>query len=321
MQAILQRRWGGPEALECVELDTPTPAADEVLIRVRRSGVNFDDAWTAATGISRFIGPLGEPPAVPGGEVVGVCHDTGSRVLALCGTGGYAQYSASPRARVYAVPDHIDDDTALALLVPGLTAWFLTQTIGALRAEQTVVIHAASGAVGSLAVQLARRSGAGRIIGTASTPAKRRQVEELGADVVIDSAADGLSDRLREANSGRPVDAILEMVGGAVFDQSLHALAPFGRIIVYGDAAGEPSALDSRELILGSRSVIGLWLMDHLHNPETVHHALAQLFSAVHTGALRVPTTTVYPLADAPAAQRDVARRAATGRVVLDPFR
>ncbi|KXF56440.1 hypothetical protein AXA44_34410 [Rhodococcus sp. SC4] len=320
MKAIQQKRWGGPEVLECVDLVIPEPSGDEVLIQVTRSGVNFDDAWTASTGISRFIGPLGDLPVVPGGEIVGLRADSDTRVMALCGAGGYAQYAVAPKDRVYPIPDGIDDDTALSLLVPGLTAWFLARAAGDLSADHTVVVHSAAGAVGSIALQLLTRSGAGRIIGTASTDAKRELVSSLGADISIDSSADGLADRLRDANDGRPVDVVLEMVGGAVFQESLSALAPFGRVLVYGAAGGDPSPVDSRQLILGSRSVSGLWLMDHLDDRVAVEQAIAELAAMVTAGQLHTPEPHIYPLANADVAQRDVAARRTTGRAFLDPF-
>ena len=151
-------------------------------------------------------------------------------MVALSGTGGYAEYATAPEALTFPIPDGVDDGTALALLIQGLTAWHLYRTSGRVGPGESVAIVAAAGGVGSLAVQLGKPMGAGRVIALASTQAKRDLTLELGADVAIDSDPEGLKDRLIEANDGRQVDVVFEMAGGAVFDACLAALAPFGRL-------------------------------------------------------------------------------------------
>ena len=178
-----------------------------------------------------------ELPLVPGGEVAGVREDTGERVVALTGLGGYAEYAVAPEALTFPIPDGVDDGTALALLVQGLTAWHLYRTCARVAEGESVVVHAAAGGVGSLAVQLGRPMGAGRVIATASTDDKRALALELGADAAIDADPEGMKERLLEANGGATVDVVFEMAGGEVFEQSLAALAPFGRLVTYGIAS------------------------------------------------------------------------------------
>ena len=156
---------------------------------------------------------------MPGIEVAGVREDTGERVVALCGAGGYAEYATAPGALTFPIPDGVDDATALALLLQGLTAWHLYRTCGRVAAGESVVVHSAAGGVGSLAVQLGRPMGAGRVIATASTADKRALALELGADAAVDGSADGLTERLVEANLGKPVDVVFEMAGGEVFER------------------------------------------------------------------------------------------------------
>ena len=239
--------FGGPEVLKLVELPDPQPAPEEVLIRVSKAGINFADTHTRTNSYVRKA----TLPLVPGGEVAGVREDTGERVVALTGTGGYAEYAVAPAAHVFAIPEGVDDGTALALLVQGTTAWHLYRTAGRVgegasgdgggqngnvggggsgggekRDEtregsgETVVVHAAAGGVGSLAVQLGRPFGAGRVIATASSEEKRALALRLGADAAIDPAPEGLTERLLETNGGRPVDVVFEMAGGEVFDAS-----------------------------------------------------------------------------------------------------
>ncbi|MEA2240566.1 MAG: NADPH:quinone reductase, partial [Solirubrobacteraceae bacterium] len=224
-----------------------------------------------------------------------------------------------PAALTFPIPDGVDDATALALVLQGLTAWHLYRTCGRVAPGESVVVHAAAGGVGSLAVQLGHPMGAGRVIATASSESKRELALELGADVAIDSAAEGLTERLVEANGGAPVDVVFEMVGGAVFDASLAALAPFGRLVTYGISSGENNTIRSGDLMRRSRAVVGFWFVHCLGRPEMIDEALADLFERVARGELRVVTGPAYPLERAAQAQTDLAERRTTGKVTLDP--
>jgi NADPH:quinone reductase len=219
----------------------------------------------------------------------------------------------------FPIPDGLDDATALAILLQGLTAWHLYQTCARIREGESVVVHAAAGGVGSLAVQLGHPMGAGRVIATASTQDKRDLALELGADVAIDAAPEGMKERLEEANDGRKVDIVFEMAGGEVFDQSLAALAPFGRLVAYGIASGQPNTIDQGSLMRRSRAVVGFWLMHCMGRPEMVDEALTDLFGRAARGELRAVVGATYPLADAARAQEDLAGRRTTGKVMLDP--
>ena len=315
MRAIQMSEYGGPEVLELVELPIPTASDGEVLIRVTRAGLNFSDTHRRTnTYIARD-----ELPLVPGSEVAGVREDTGERVVALNGDGGYAEYATAPSSLTFPIPDGVSDETALALVLQGLTAWHLYRTCGRVAAGESVVVHSAAGGVGSLAVQLGRPLGAGRVIATASTQDKRDLALELGADVAIDGAAEGLTERLVEANLGSRVDVVFEMAGGAVFDASLAALAPFGRLVTYGIASRENNTIRSGDLMRSSRAVIGFWLMHCIGRPTMIDEALADLFERVQRGELRVVTGPAYPLAQAAQAQIDLAERRTTGKITLDP--
>jgi NADPH2:quinone reductase len=315
MRAIQQQEFGGPEVLELVDLPTPQPGEGEVLIRVTRAGLNFADTHQRTNSyLAKASLPL-----VPGAEVAGVREDTGERVVALVGTGGYAEYATAPAAMTFAIPDGLDDATALAILLQGLTAWHLYQTCARIREGESVVVHAAAGGVGSLAVQLGHPMGAGRVIATASTQEKRDLAVELGADVAVDAAPEGMKERLEEANGGRKVDIVFEMAGGEVFDQSLAALAPFGRLVAYGIASSQPNTIDQGSLMRRSRAVVGFWLMHCMGRPDMVDEALADLFARAARGELHAVVGATYPLGDAARAQEDLAGRRTTGKVMLDP--
>jgi NADPH2:quinone reductase len=315
MRAIQMSDYGGPEVLELVELPVPEPADGELLVKVTRAGLNFADTHRRTNSYLA----KDELPLVPGSEVAGAREDTGERVVALCGSGGYAEYATAPSALTFPIPDGVSDETALALVLQGLTAWHLYRTCAKIAPGETVVVHAAAGGVGSLAVQLGKPLGAGRVVATASTEEKRALALELGADAAVDGAPEGLKERLIEANLGRPVDIVLEMAGGAVFDQSLDALAPFGRLVTYGIASRENNTVRSGDLMRSSRAVVGFWFMHCIGRPEMIDEALADLFERVARGELRVVTGPAYPLEQAAQAQTDLAERRTTGKVTLDP--
>ncbi len=321
VRAIQISEFGGPEVLRPVELPRPKPAAGEVLIRVTRAGVNFADTHTRTNSYVRKA----TLPLVPGGEVAGVREDTGERVVALTGSGGYAEYATAPAAHVFAIPEGVEDGTALALLVQGTTAWHMYRTAAhvAAGAGETVVVHAAAGGVGSLAVQLGRPFGAGRVIATASNAEKRALAMRLGADAAIDPAPEGLTERLSEANGGRPVDVVFEMAGGAVFDASYRALAPFGRLVVCGIASQQPNEVRSGSLLRHSRAVVGFYIFHCLERPGMFEQALKDLFTRVAPGAagprLEVVVGNTYPLEQAPQAHIDLRERRTTGKLLLDP--
>ncbi len=319
MRAILVSRFGGPEVLELVELPDPVPGPGEVLVEVTGCGVNFADTHQAENSyLSRQSVPF-----VPGSEVVGITPD-GRRVcgMALQG-GGYASQAVLPEAAVFEVPEVVSDAAALSLLVQGLTAWHLLRTCAHLAPGESVVVHAAAGGVGSLAVQLAKTWGAGRVIGVASTPQKRDQALALGADAVVDSGADDLTAALRKANGGAKIDVVLEMVGGPTFDASLRALARFGRLVTFGMASRQaPSPIPPGSLMVGSKSVIGFWLADAMTADRMipmVAEPLRELVTMTAKGDLRPVTGQVYPLAEARRAHEDMRARRTTGKVVLAP--
>ena len=315
MRAIQMQEFGGPEVLELVDMPVPEPADGEVLIKVNRAGLNYADTHQRTNSyLAKATLPL-----VPGSEVAGVREDTGERVVAMCGTGGYAEYASAPGALTFPIPDGVDDGAALALLLQGLTAWHLYKTCARVQPGETVVVIAAAGGVGSLAVQLGKPLGAGRVIAVASSEAKRDLTLELGADAAVDAAADGLADRLIEANLGERVDAVFEMAGGQVFEECMAALAPFGRCVTYGIASEEPNTVQTGRLMRRSHAVVGFWLMHCIGRPAMIDEALADLFARVASGELRVVVGGTYALADAAQAQVDLRERRTTGKVLLDP--
>jgi NADPH2:quinone reductase len=314
MKAIQISEFGGPEVLQYVDLPEPTERPGHTLVRVSRAGVNYADTHAAE---NTYLTPT-KLPTVPGGEVVGTTPD-GRRVVALV-AGGYAEVARAKDDLMFDVPDGVSDVAALALVLQGVTAWHLLQTSAHLARGESVVVHAAGGGVGTVAVQLAKAFGAGRVIATASTSDKRALAQELGADVAIDAGEPELKDRLVEANDGRPVDVVLEMVGGSVFDDSLRALAPFGRLVTFGMASRTPAQqIDPVKLMASSRGVLGFWLGHCFTQPRLIGDPLAELFAATLDGTLRPVSGGDYPLSQAAQAHRDIRGRGTVGKLVLNP--
>jgi NADPH2:quinone reductase len=317
MRAIVVEEFGGPEVVRLREADPPAPADGFTAVRVEAAGVNYAD--THAVEDSYLAKQT--LPMIPGSEVVGRRPD-GTRISALTGTGGYAEQALAPDALSFELPDAVGDGQALALLVQGLTAWHLLRTSTHLRPGESVVVHAAAGGVGTLAVQLAKLWGAGRVIGVASTPDKRALAERLGADATVDAGADDLGAALRDANEGRRIDVVLEMVGGATFDASLAVLAPFGRLATFGMASREaPQPVDPRLLMARSATVSGFWLTHCIGVPEMLHGPMQELLTLTAAGDLQPLVGETYPLADARLAHEALRSRASTGKLVLDPTR
>jgi NADPH2:quinone reductase len=307
MRAIRIDEWGGPEVMRLVDMPEPSPADGEVLIEVSHAGVNFADTHQRENNyIARY-----ELPLVPGGEVVGIARSgvfEGQRVVAMTGTGGYAELATAREETTFPLPDEVDDGQALALLIQGLTAWHLYRTCARIHPGETVVVHSAAGGVGSLAVQLGKPMGAGRVIATASSAEKRELALELGADVALDP-----EDDLGE------VDIVFETAGGALFERSFAALAPFGRIVQYGLSSREKTRVSNANLLKTSRGIIGFWLMHAIGKPGMLREPLADLFERAARGELRARVGEAYPLSEVARAHEDLLSRRTSGKLIVNP--
>jgi NADPH2:quinone reductase len=326
VRAIVIEEFGPSHVLRLRE-DWPEPQAtdDTVLVDVTSAGINFADTHAREnTYLARY-----ELPLIPGAEIAGVVAEAtgsleeGQRVVSLLANqGGYAERVAAPAATTWPIPDGVSDGQALAIVLQGLTAWHLYKTAGRVAPGESVVVHAAAGGVGSIAVQLGKPMGAGRVIASASSEEKRALALELGADAAVDPDAEDLNAALREANGGAKVDVVFEMAGGRVFDESLRALAPLGRLVAYGIAGGEPNTVVSGALMRRSQAVVGFWLMHCFARPEEwIADPLRELFALVADGSLRPIVGETYPMSEASRAHDDIESRKTSGKLLLDPSR
>jgi len=313
MRAIQIDEFGGPEVLQYREVPDPVPGHGEVLVDVARAGINFAD--THATR-NDYLAEQ-QLPLIPGGELSGRTPD-GKRVAAILSAGAYAEKVAVPAQMLIPVPDEVDDDRAAALLLQGVTAMALVRRCARVQEGETLVVEAAAGGTGSLAVQLGKQAGA-KVIGLASSEEKRALVERLGADATVDSRAEDLGEAIRTANDGNRVDAVLHMSGGDAFDAELGVLAPLGRMVVFGIASREQRDVSTAALLRGSRAVIGFWLVHLLMRPAEAGPMIAELLAAVAGGELEVSIGEVYPLSEAARAHGDLIARRTSGKLLLDP--
>jgi NADPH:quinone reductase len=313
MKAIQISEFGGPEVMKLVELPDPTPGPGEVLLDVTAIGINYADTHqTENSYLSQQTLPL-----IPGLEVVGTYK--GKRYLASAASGGYAEKASVYEALLAPIPDAVSDEQAVCMLVQGTTAWHILKTMGHFSPGETVVVHAAAGGVGTLAIQLAKMWGA-KVIAVTSSDEKAKLAQSLGADEVVDAKIEDLGKALRKANGGKGVDIVLEMVGGNTFDESMKALGDFGRMITYGMASRTaPTPIHPGSLMHGSKTVSGFWLANCFASKEMLGDVIAELFALVADGKLKPVIGGTYPLNEAAGAHRAMLARETTGKIVLKP--
>jgi NADPH2:quinone reductase len=313
VKAIQIEEFGGPDKLQYVDLPDPEPSDGLVVVDVSRAGIN----WADTHAIRNDYLAEQDLPLIPGGEIAGRTAD-GRRVAALMTNGGYAQKAAVPEAFLVPVPDEVSDEQAAGLLLQGLTAHALLHHCAHVEEGETVVVEAAAGGTGSLAVQLAKRAGA-KVIGLASSEEKRALAERLGADATADSRAEDLKQAILEANGGERVDVVLHM-SGTGFEAQLHSLGMLGRIVVFGNAARHPNELATNYLLQSSKSVLGFWLVALIaRRQDLIRSMIADLLGAVAAGDLEVIIGDTYPLSEAARAHEAIQARGTIGKLLLDP--
>ncbi len=331
--------FGDSDALETGEIERPEPRSGQVLLEVRAAGINFADIMQR-----RGEYPGGpQPPFTPGMEVAGVISevgdeadlDEGDRVVGLIGQGGYAEYAIADPQALFPIPEGMGFEEAAGFPVQYLTAHNCLFEWGGLEREapsasesasgpspradgERVLIHAAAGGVGTAAVQLASRAGA-EVFGTASTQEKLDLSSELGCDHPINYTETDFSEEIGEITD-EGVDLVLDGVGGESFEKSLDALAPFGRIVTYGVASGEPGRVETPEVFFGNSSIIGYHLGKASQQaPERVFAAVSDLTEGFASGGLGVVVGETFDLEEAAEAHRFIENRESSGKVVLVP--
>lgn len=313
---------GGPEVLQVDDVELPPPGPGEARVRVTAVGLNFIEVYQRSG-----LYPV-ELPAVPGSEAAGVVEAVGSgvfrvapgdRVASATGPlGAYAELRNVPVRHLVKLPADVDDSTAAALMLKGLTAGYLLFDTRPVRAGEAMVLTAAAGGVGRILARWAASLGA-TVIGTVSTEAKAQLARESGcAHVVL--AGEDLPARVKEITSGRGVPVVYDSVGRDTWQASMACLAPRGLLVLFGNASGPVPPIDP--LLLSRHGSLFLTrprLGDHVPDEASLDAAAARLFAAVRTGAVRAEIGRTFPLEQAAQAHRELEARRTTGSTLLVP--
>ncbi|WP_218148250.1 quinone oxidoreductase family protein [Lentzea xinjiangensis] len=307
------RRFGGAGVFGVESVPEPAVAAGESLVDVAVAGVNFADL-SHRTGV-----PARPLPAVLGAEIAGVRRSDGRRVAALLREGGgYAEVAAVRDAHAVVIPDGIDDLQAAALLEQGGTAYAALTAAGRIRPGESVVVTAAAGGVGHLAVQVAKALGAGPVVGIASTGPKRAFVASLGADVTFDPASPGLAEEVREATHGG-ADLVIDTVGGPLMRAALRFLRPFGRVVSVGSRYPGPDQLSiDDDLGVPSVGVFGFWMRHVIEDRALYEKVTGEVFGMALRGEIVAAVDRVVTMHEIGAAHEAMAARETTGKVLVD---
>jgi NADPH2:quinone reductase len=312
MHAVVFERNGGPEVLDYKDVPDPQPSDGKVLVDVEAVGVNFRDVYERE---GREYGS--KPPAIIGVEGAGTVIGTGEHVAWMHVPQSYAERVAADPKFLVGVPEDVSSEVAAAVLLQGITAHYLAHDSYPIQKGDWVIVHAAAGGVGLLLTQIAKMLG-GRVIATTSSEEKAQLAREAGADEVI--GYEGFAQRARDAAGDTGVAAVYDGIGKTTFYEGLQALRPFGRMIVYGAASGQPDPLPVPLLAKsGSLYVQRPTIATYTRTPEMLRERARAVFELVKEGKLKVKIGARYPLADARQAHIDLEARKTTGKILLLP--
>lgn len=322
MKAIQVQKTGGPEVLTLVDLPIPKPKANEAVVKIAASGVNFIDVYFRE---GRYPTAL---PFINGQEAAGTVTEVGSEVKSFKPgdrvaysnvIGTYAEYAAVPAERLVHVPDKITDQQAAAAMLQGMTAHYLINTTYPLKRGETALIHAAAGGVGLLLVQMAKNIGA-RVIGTAGNEEKAKLAREAGADEMILYGKQDFETETKLMTDGKGVDVVYDGVGKSTFEKGLNVLRPRGYMVLFGGASGPVSPFDPIVLSQkGSLFVTRPSLIHYVASREELERRSGDVFGMIAAGKLKVRVSHTYKFDEVQQAHRDLEGRKTTGKILLVP--
>lgn len=320
MKAIEVKQPGGPEAMELAELPVPVPKANEAVVKLTASGVNFIDVYFRE---GRYKAPM---PFVLGqegaGAVIAVGADVksvknGDRVAWTGLLGSYAEYAAVPADRLVPIPEGVTDQQAATAMLQGMTAHYLSHDAYPLKRGETALVHAAAGGVGLLLVQMAHDIGA-RVIATVSTEQKAKLAREAGADEVILYTQSDFEEETKRLTGGKGVDVVYDSVGKTTFEKGLSILRPRGMMVLFGGSSGAVPPFDLIALSQkGSLYVTRPTLGHYTAKREELVARSGAVFGMMASGKLKLRVEHTYPLAEAQQAHRDLEGRKTTGKLLL----
>jgi NADPH2:quinone reductase len=322
MKAIQVQQPGGAEALQLVDIPLPKPKANEAVVKITASGVNFIDVYLREGRYKALL------PFVDGQEGAGVVAEVGSEVktvkagdrVAYSGVlGSYAEYAAVPADRLVAIPGGVSDRDAAAAMLQGMTAHYLAYDTFPLKPGHTALVHAAAGGVGLLLVQMAHNVGA-RVIGTVSTEEKAKLARVAGADDLILYTTSDFEAETKRLTGGKGVDVVYDSVGKTTFEKGLSVLRPRGTMVLFGGSSGAVPPFDLIQLSTkGSLFVTRPTLGHYTLTREELMMRAESVFGMISEGKLKLRVEHTYRLEEAQRAHRDLEGRKTTGKLLLIP--
>jgi NADPH2:quinone reductase len=323
MKAIVVDKFGGPQELQLRHVPIPEINDDQLLIKVAATSVNYADIQTR----KGLYHAAGKPPLTPGLDVAGTIEQIGAnvtrfiigqRVIAFPKHGSYAEYVVADENLTYLLPDTIDWISAAACPVVAFTSYKLLADVGRLQAGESVLIHAASGGIGTTCVQLAKLMNASMVIGTVGSEKKSSIVTGMGANAVIVTGQQDFAAEVMKLTNENGVDVVLDSIAGAVTRKSLDCLARYGRLVNFGNAGGEPGVVETRDLHASCRAVLGFSLgTTRNYRPELLQVTAEKVLDLISRGLLNIMVGQTFPLEEAMKAHELIESRQHTGKIVL----
>lgn len=323
MRAAIVTKFGGPEVLELTEIQIPTPNSHQVLIRVLAGSVNFADI-NARKGMHH----LGKkPPFIPGIDCAGVVAavganvtniDVNQKVVAFPATGSYAEFTLAEENLVFPIPETLPYDLAASFPIVGGTSYHMLKEVAGLKQNETTLIHTAAGGVGSTAVNLAKYLGASMVIGATRSRWKETHIKKMGADAVVNLNSADLVDTINSLTDSKGVDVILNPIGGRTIQTDLECLAPFGRLVLFGNLAAANDGPSISSLFTLNQSILGFSFGHYRqYRPEDIQNIMDRVINLVATGKIEMQIAERIPLENVQHAHRVLENQEIIGKLIL----
>jgi NADPH2:quinone reductase len=323
MRAAVVSKFGGPEVLELTETQIPTPDSHQVLIRVHAASVNFADI-NARKGMYH----LGKkPPFIPGIDCAGVVAAVGAnvtnvdvdrKVVAFPATGSYAEFALAEEKLVFPIPETLPYHLAASFPIVGGTSYHILKEVAGLKQNETALIHTAGGGVGSTAVNLARYLGASMVIGATRSRWKEAHIKKMGADAVVNLNSDDLVDKINSLTGSKGVDVILNPIGGRTIQTDLECLAPFGRLVLFGNLAAADDGPTISSLFTRNQSILGFSFGHYRqHRPEDIQNTMNSVINLVAAGKIEMQIAKRISLENVQEAHRVLENQEIIGKLIL----
>lgn len=324
MNAMGLFEFGGPEVLKKIAAARPAPGNNQVLIRTQGVSVNFADIQTRK---GSFHGGGAVFPIIPGLDAMGIIESVGAdvkslkkgqRVIAFPHTGSYAEYVLADETLAFPIPEEISFEQAAACPLVTFTSHMILNKIASLQSGETVVIHAAAGGIGTTAIQTAKSMGAGLIIGTVGDPEKIPQASLAGADAVICDKTEDFATKVNQLTGGKGADIILDSLGSTYTSRGMDCLAPYGRMVVFGNAAGAYGDINTKLLHSSCRSVLGYSsVTTRKQRPEWYGETAGAVIGLLASGKIHMKVSKVLDFEEAAKAHELIESRSVTGKIIL----